>query len=274
MARKEESTPAVWNCQASLTATWTLQNRQDHFPDGHTPYTPNSMEHPPCVSHKLVDTFVETPLHGPNFTRPPPDLIDGEEEYEVDQIRSHRRWGHHKTLQYLIKWKGYPKSDNTWEDADQIHAPALIKLYHRTNALEVIKAQHIWTKQQHLPLLPSKSFSSPTTPISTILRPSTDALLWSETHENTVRSACNPHLALQVQSLSTPTPCAIQLRSSAILMGLRSTLQVSTVNNDNLLYTPLLLAPVPMHKCSPSLCTTPPTNRQTKALSNCHLNLP
>ncbi len=28
--------------------------------------------------------YYETQTHGPNFTRPPPDLIDGEEEYEVE----------------------------------------------------------------------------------------------------------------------------------------------------------------------------------------------
>jgi hypothetical protein len=72
--------------------------------------------------------------------QPPPDLIDGEEEYKVEQICTHRRWGHCKTLQYLIKWKGYPESNNTWEDTDQIHAPMLIKLYHRTNALDSLKA--------------------------------------------------------------------------------------------------------------------------------------
>jgi hypothetical protein len=27
--------------------------------------------------------------HSPNFTRPPPDLIDGEEEYEVERIINH-----------------------------------------------------------------------------------------------------------------------------------------------------------------------------------------
>jgi hypothetical protein len=91
----------------------------------------------------LITPYVEMPSHGPNFTRPPPDLIDGKEEYEVEQIHSHQRWGHRKTLQYLIKWKGYPKSDNTWEDANQIHTPILIKLYHQTNALEVIKARCI-----------------------------------------------------------------------------------------------------------------------------------
>jgi hypothetical protein len=88
----------------------------------------------------LIMPYIETPSHSPNFTRPPPDLIDGEEEYEMELICSHRRWGCHKTLQYLIKWKGYPESDNTWENTNQIHAPNLIKLYHWTNALKVIKA--------------------------------------------------------------------------------------------------------------------------------------
>src|SRR5579863_10670853 len=58
-----------------------------------------------------------------NYSRPPPDLILGEAEYEVEQIRSHRRHGRRKQLQYLLKWKGYPESDNTWEPADQVHAP-------------------------------------------------------------------------------------------------------------------------------------------------------
>src|SRR6266404_2615087 len=80
----------------------------------------------------LLTLYHETTAHGPNFTRPPPDLIDGEEEYEVEQIVAHRQFGRSKRLQYLIKWKGYPESDNTWEPADQVHAPELIKHYQST----------------------------------------------------------------------------------------------------------------------------------------------
>jgi Chromo (CHRromatin Organisation MOdifier) domain len=86
-----------------------------------------------------ITHYTEIPSHGPNFIQPPSDLIDGEEEYEMEQIHAHQRWGHHKTLQYLIKWKGYPEGDNTWEDTDQIHAPTLIKRYHQINALKTIK---------------------------------------------------------------------------------------------------------------------------------------
>ena len=34
-------------------------------------------------------------------------------------------------MQYLVKWKGYPESDNTWEPADHIQAPRLLKRYER-----------------------------------------------------------------------------------------------------------------------------------------------
>src|SRR6266436_3675674 len=78
----------------------------------------------------LLNPYHETKAHGPNFTRPPPDLIEGEEEYEVERIVAHRTFGRSKSLQYLIKWKGYPESDNSWEPSDQVHAPDLVKYYH------------------------------------------------------------------------------------------------------------------------------------------------
>ena len=36
-------------------------------------------------------TYKETTEHGPNFIQPPPDLIDGEEEYKVEVVIGH--WG-------------------------------------------------------------------------------------------------------------------------------------------------------------------------------------
>jgi hypothetical protein len=79
----------------------------------------------------LLSPYHEMTAHGPNFSQPSPDLIDGEEEYEVERVVNHRRHGKARRLQYLIKWKGYPESDNTWEPLDQVHAPELIREYHR-----------------------------------------------------------------------------------------------------------------------------------------------
>ena len=84
----------------------------------------------------LLSPYRETDAHGPNYSRPSPDLIEGEEEYEVEKVINHRHTGKARTLQYLIKWKGYPEADNTWEPADQAHAPQIIKAYHRQHPLE------------------------------------------------------------------------------------------------------------------------------------------
>ena len=94
-------------------------------------------------------------------------------EYEVERIHSHRTWGQRKTLQYLIKWKGYPKSDNTWENADQVHAPTLIKLYHRANAQKAIKTRWIQLEQHPLPTLESHPYHSTEIPPHSILHPPT-----------------------------------------------------------------------------------------------------
>ncbi len=37
----------------------------------------------------LLSPYHETNTHRPNYSRPPPDLIKGEEEYEVERIINH-----------------------------------------------------------------------------------------------------------------------------------------------------------------------------------------
>ena len=37
----------------------------------------------------LLTPYVETKEHRENYSRPPPDLIDDREQYEVKTIRSH-----------------------------------------------------------------------------------------------------------------------------------------------------------------------------------------
>jgi hypothetical protein len=79
----------------------------------------------------LLSLYREMTTHSPNFSWPPPELIDGKEEYQVEHIMGHRKTGQIKKLQYLVKWLGYPDSNNIWEPASQVHTPDLIEQYQR-----------------------------------------------------------------------------------------------------------------------------------------------
>src|SRR5713226_970367 len=84
----------------------------------------------------LLLPYQENTIHGPNFSKPPPDLVQGAEEYEVEHLVNHRHHGRSQALQYFVKWKGYPESDNTWELLQDIHTPDLLKKYHQRYPLQ------------------------------------------------------------------------------------------------------------------------------------------
>jgi hypothetical protein len=76
----------------------------------------------------LLTAYKETAEHGPNYSNPPSDLIGGEEEFELDQILSHR--GTRGRRQYLVSWKGYSAAENTWEPEGNLkHAQTILRAY-------------------------------------------------------------------------------------------------------------------------------------------------
>ena len=82
----------------------------------------------PVFHATLLTPFKENNIHGPNYLNPLPDLIDGEPEYEVEAINTHRRQG--RGYLYLIKWKDYPSAKNTWEPKQHLlHARNILKSY-------------------------------------------------------------------------------------------------------------------------------------------------
>jgi hypothetical protein len=81
-----------------------------------------------------LSSYRENEIHGPNFTEPPPDVIDNEEEFEVEAIRAHKRI--RSKLQYLVSWKGYPSSNDEWVPETNLkHAIKLLKAYKKTKKL-------------------------------------------------------------------------------------------------------------------------------------------
>ena len=100
--------------------------------------------------------------------KPPPDLIDGEEEYEVEEILQSRKSGRGRKVQYLVKWKGYPESDNQWVDWDDLHADEMIADFKKKNpaAVSHIKAAGSQEEFDHRIPMSDNDHSSP--PISII----------------------------------------------------------------------------------------------------------
>jgi Chromo (CHRromatin Organisation MOdifier) domain len=125
----------------------------------------------------LLSPYKETEEHGENFEEPPPDLIKGETEYEVDQILDMRWSGgkNNRKRQYKVQWKGYSEAHDTWEPEGNIRAPDCLKEFiqrHPKKALaEDIKAKPkgrgrviIQSIQVSFPMPSSSNNSSPTSP--------------------------------------------------------------------------------------------------------------
>jgi Chromo (CHRromatin Organisation MOdifier) domain len=84
----------------------------------------------------LLMPYQETEKHSPNFLEPPPDFIDGEEEWEVEEILGDRQYRHKR--QYLVRWKGYAPAHDSWVDESELHAPDLIEAYKRKNTRKTL----------------------------------------------------------------------------------------------------------------------------------------
>ena len=82
----------------------------------------------------LLMPYKETEAYGTPFTRRPPIIDNKEEEYEVETIRDARRYGRTRKLQYLVHWKGYPNSNDSWIDHKDLHAPELLKEFYTNSA--------------------------------------------------------------------------------------------------------------------------------------------
>ena len=65
-------------------------------------------------------------------------VVDGEEEYEVEEIVAKRniKVGRNTYTQYLVKWLGYPMTEATWKSSEElVHASEVIEDFEKISGV-------------------------------------------------------------------------------------------------------------------------------------------
>lgn len=81
---------------------------------------------PKWQTHDVFHASLLTPAektweYGIPFTRPPPEIVSGYEEFEVETIITQKLDKRRKDpFIWLIKWKDYPDADSSWESIKEI----------------------------------------------------------------------------------------------------------------------------------------------------------
>jgi hypothetical protein len=91
---------------------------------------PSSMKVHPVFGTSRLTLYEEDSIPGRKHPPPPPPVIEGEApEWEVEFIKDSRLF--RGKLQFLVKWKGYPHEESTWEPAANMeHAPKAIQEFY------------------------------------------------------------------------------------------------------------------------------------------------
>jgi chromodomain-containing protein len=88
----------------------------------------------------LLTPYKEMEEYGQAYMRPPPIIVQSEEEYEVESILQAQHKGPGDLLEYKVHWKGYPFTNDLWVPHEDLHSPNLLKeFYAQGGKVQAIK---------------------------------------------------------------------------------------------------------------------------------------
>lgn len=110
--------------------------------------------HPVFHASKLVP-YTQSEIPGQKPVLPPPEMINGHKEWEVESIESvrTRRYCNKTKLQYLVKWRG--SNETTWEpEGNLTHCKEALDDFYRRNPntiwpVSIIPKKVVFAVQEH-----------------------------------------------------------------------------------------------------------------------------
>jgi len=169
----------------------------------------------------LLTPYRETEAHGPNWIELPPDIIEGEPEWEVEQILQSRRFGRTKKKQYLVCWKGYSPSHDSWVDESDLNAADLVTDFYTSHPAAIhscIKAME--TTEEYPPSCPANQITPiPPNNLSSSSACSSETQLSSPTHTGSKSSYQQPenqdrYKELSISHSNTPSSTSARVQNS------------------------------------------------------------
>ena len=81
----------------------------------------------------------------------------------MEEVLQSWKFGRGHKVQYLVRWKGYPESDNQWVDWDDLHAEEVLADFKKKNpdAVTHIKEGVVKTDESNNPFHMSNDDHSP-----------------------------------------------------------------------------------------------------------------
>jgi hypothetical protein len=111
----------------------------------------------------LLTPYTKNKIYRPAYARPPADIVEGEPEWEVNQILKHKR-GKGGT-EYHVLWKGYGIDEVSWQSEEDLeHAQEALEDYRRRHKINPeltpgtsrMRNRRAWTTPIPLTVMPSK----------------------------------------------------------------------------------------------------------------------
>ena len=115
MARSKEHPDKPTLKKVGLEKTWTLYNQRGNWTRSIQTRTSRRMDHTQCFQQRPINTLQNSgickSIQGTSTT--PPDIVNKEKEYEVEEIRGHCK--KERGTQFLIHWNMAMNMTNRWQ---------------------------------------------------------------------------------------------------------------------------------------------------------------